>query len=220
MAWAFVNSATGVSGNTVSVSVTYPASINAGDLLVYFWAQGNTATTQSAEPSGITQVGSEITNGDRRYRIYYRVADGTETGSITWTVSASVRQTACILHYSGTHATPLDVAGTPNTTASATTINAPSVTTTAANDLVVRIASLSAAGGSITGVPATSRVNFNDGAVVTALADENVASAGATGTAAFSGSTGAWIGQTVAFKEAVAGGAKPWHYYQQMMGAA
>lgn len=66
-----------------SISVPYPASIEAGDLLilqVLNWSSGGSGITT---PSGWTQIGAGHQGSGGEHRAYYKAAVGTESGSLS-----------------------------------------------------------------------------------------------------------------------------------------
>lgn len=80
-------------GGTSSTAPSYPASIAAGDLIAVFCAWGNSTDAQPATPSGFLapanndNVGGSgafgVDSGNRHAKWWYRVADGTESGTVT-----------------------------------------------------------------------------------------------------------------------------------------
>ena len=93
-------------GGMATNNVAYPATIAEGNLLVIVvLAFGNrTATT----PSGWTQIAS--ISDVRSVFMFYKIADGTETGSETVTISSSVNSTSIMMRFSGnlTSGTPIE----------------------------------------------------------------------------------------------------------------
>ncbi|HMN06227.1 MAG TPA: PKD domain-containing protein [Flavobacteriales bacterium] len=78
---------TGTPGTTHTVAL--PSGIEAGDLLMIFWADANTVTTIPGTPSGWTNLYSgQWPSSNIRYMAMYRVADGTEGNSINITAGA------------------------------------------------------------------------------------------------------------------------------------
>lgn len=114
------------------VALTYPAGIQAGDLL-FITGFINSATAFGA----ITGWGTYATTGSYG-SVLYKVADGTETGSVnvTWSVAAvSVHVMVVIRHSSGV--TPsVEVAAAVYNTNPAVTLAPPSVNYTQAAHMV------------------------------------------------------------------------------------
>lgn len=82
----------GLVNGTTTVAVGYPGSIAAGDLLLLCAVNKYSAYT-SAPPSGFTLLkervagsgGTGVDAGNTRTAVWYRIADGTETGSVSVT---------------------------------------------------------------------------------------------------------------------------------------
>jgi hypothetical protein len=134
--------------------------------------------------------------------LYYRVATATEPASYTWTASTSLGGfTGIIAVYSGVNpSNPIDV--NAGASAASTTPNAPSVTTTAANDELVVIWSTWASNVSL-GPPSglTARLSYS-GHDPLLVADERLGATAATGrqSATTSAAPLFWTGQTVALR--------------------
>lgn len=116
--------ATGTAGTGVNPTPGLPAGWATGDLLVMCGTSGSSWT----DPAGWTIALNSATNP--RPAMWYKIAAGGESApTLTNANSASI---AAIAAFRGVNATPLDVLGTNNATATTT-----SLTTTVANDLVV-----------------------------------------------------------------------------------
>lgn len=116
-------------GTGTSVTLTKPAGVTAGDLLLAAFLKAGSIT---AAPAGWT-----LALAGTDFRVYYRVADGTEGASFTWTQSVSGSWRGGISRYSGvSNASPID-AGFVTTSGVATTGSAGPVTTTTANAMVI-----------------------------------------------------------------------------------
>lgn len=85
---------TGANGGA-SVAPTYPASITSGDLLVLTVTSGGATSPTPGTPSGWTSQGSYVTTdgtygidtGPRRVTVFTKPADGTETGTLSVTIT-------------------------------------------------------------------------------------------------------------------------------------
>jgi hypothetical protein len=160
-------------------------------------------------PSGWTLIRQDGSTSDQAAGLYYRVAGTAEPTSYTWRASASVGFTGIIVAYSGVDTTaPINVSGGQTGTTSGA--NAPSVTTTAANDWLVGIWSAWNNNVSLTtpsGMTLRQRYSGGDPLLVS---DKSLAAAGATGiqTASSSSSPAFWTGQVVALR-AGSGGTGP-----------
>lgn len=130
-----------------SIAVAYPSGIVAGDLLVA--VVGTSVGVAAAfatvnTPSGWTAIrGSTFTGASTRLAAYsfYRIADGTETGSVTFNFAASASQATAEIHRLNSTAptTPINAstAATLSAAALVTDPVSPSVTTTISNCLVL-----------------------------------------------------------------------------------
>jgi hypothetical protein len=145
----FVNSGafTSAIGSGTAPAIAYPASIVAGNILIIVLCSKYGAVTT---PTGWTLVGTLTAGngaaasdaGSATINMYYKVADGTETGTITLTIAASTGATASgIMHQvSITAGTTLGVAcavgslTTPANSISIPMATNPGITT---NDLLI-----------------------------------------------------------------------------------
>lgn len=107
--------------------VNLPASISAGDLLIAIVETRNNATFTSGTPAGWTALSSQQGGGSAGYmRTFYRIANGSEGSTATWTASISttaVWQTMKITGWDGTQAPEVLTAN-----GDATSANPPSLT--------------------------------------------------------------------------------------------
>jgi hypothetical protein len=211
-------------GTGTSVAISTPASTASGETLLYaISADGNGATVTF--PTGFAHVtGSPETLGSpdgHRLHVGWKVADGTEGGTLTATISASLGWSGCILRYTGRHATaPIDVSPgiNKNGTGNASPVAPASATiTTVTNGCdLVWIAILdptSATPGAASTPPSgyTERVDTTgtNGTTITA-ADINQGTAGATGAVtgsiSFSAGTAGWIAFLVPLAPSAGGG--------------
>ena len=129
--------ATSTTTSATSVTVTRPASVVTGSLmLAQVTLRNNDAITA---PAGWTTTGNLRTSGATlEQRIYYRIATAADTAGTTyqWSWTTSSDGAAAILAYSGTDATnPIDVTPTDNA-GSGTTATATGLTTTQDNDMI------------------------------------------------------------------------------------
>ena len=194
--------------NSNSIVVSRPTGTVDGDLLVGFVSGENDAGVLSA-PGGWTQIFQIDNPGNFVSGAWYRIASS-EPASLTFTSTVSHAMNAAVLRYSGADAAnPIDVSAAIAAFGNPT---APSVTTTVANTVVLRVGTLEDSTVSDIGYPpaTTGRVEFDvAGGQVTGVADSAQASAGATGTAAFTGSTDDYVAATIA----IAPGASTTYYY-------
>src|SRR5688572_29479437 len=135
--WESSTTATGT-GNSVVISK--PSGTVSGDLLVagVMFEKGTGVTTLSA-PAGWTLLLRTNQVGDIGMQTYYRIADGTDGASFTFTLNNSPKWAAGISRISGVDQVgPIHVSagGSSGGTAS-TSVVAPSITTTIPNTLIL-----------------------------------------------------------------------------------
>jgi hypothetical protein len=135
-----------------SVTITAPAGLASGDLMLAFVAQ-NTASLPpvSAAPAGWTTVLERDDGGSIGGSVYYRIATSADlagTTSYTWTFSGSARSGGLILAFSGVAASSSIVTSASQANAGSGYYTAPSVTPGVANtELVVLFAADDGNGG-------------------------------------------------------------------------
>lgn len=137
MAVSYVGAAQS-SGNVTTHSVTVPAGVSAGDLILVAFA---TAGTVTATPAGYTLIDSGA-GGNVTLWLYGRVADGSESGTtVSFTISAAGRSNLGLLVLSGVGASPIGayaIAGHAGAASTAHTM--PSITSTATGSVAVAFA--------------------------------------------------------------------------------
>lgn len=128
--------------NTASPSpanpVVWPA-VQAGDVAIVLWIMQNTVTPTIPAGWTVPSGGSLDGGGASRYRVMWRLCDGTESGNLSLTNSTATvnRQSAVLVVYRGLDATaPIDVVASRNETSAGTTHASPSVTTGVANAVI------------------------------------------------------------------------------------
>jgi len=111
---------TGITTAALTWAVNYPASIAAGDLLLTWFRTA--AGGVGGPPSAWTQLGSYFTADatDDTSGIYWKVAAGTETGTVTYDWSVSTKGAAIIWRITGA-VNPADIALTVSTEQTFTT---------------------------------------------------------------------------------------------------
>src|SRR5580765_8130522 len=203
--------------NGTSVTVTRPASVATGSLMLAQVTLRNNDTITA--PAGWTTTGNLRTSGaSLQQRIYYRVATAADTAGTTyqWSWTTSSDGAAAILAYSGTDTTnPIDVTPTDNA-GSGTTATATGLTTTQDNDMIdalygvqgqsgPAVTATQDAGQSLTQEYAISSGSSPASKALSTGADGTLATAGATGnkTATISTST-PWVAHLVALQPPLA----------------
>lgn len=129
----YVNGGAFGSGGTTSVTVTYPSSISSGNVLMLALV-GKYPTNYPTTPSGWTLLliqrsssglGNASNSGDVWVATYFKIANGTETGTFSVTVTSGNVCAAAILNYSVTSGYVGDVVavgGSDNTSHTAVSV--------------------------------------------------------------------------------------------------
>lgn len=119
-----------------NITLTKPASISTGDLLIILLIGNNGGTNvfwddSSNKPSGFTLI--NINDGvTPRFASYYRIADGTESSTINVTSNGtSIPQVGFYIHITGANASPIGNEGSDILDVSGTTL---ALTGVAGND--------------------------------------------------------------------------------------
>ena len=193
------------SDTTTSLTITKPADVVQNDLLIAtLAARGNTTVTP---PAGWTQIQRTNNGTTQTLAVFYRVATAADIAATnyTFTLGANVGVAGAILRYTGVDPRyPIDASGIA--TGTGATATAPTVTTTVADTRVLRIAGIPNRGTLTAPSGTTQRVNLVRDPGGTAndtrlgVADVTKAAAGATGTAAFTNTSGAWVAATFALR--------------------
>lgn len=190
MAYAYRASTSAGNSSGGAVTINKPTGTVDGDLIIvvaYLESDTNTWTAGS----GFNSVTTVVNTGSHKLQMWYKWASG-EGASWTWTPGTNNWRTIVCASYSGGSGsgTAPDITGTAQGDAISPVQNqtAPSVTTTAANDLLVfGYGNFSGTNvTSMTGAATSLRISFGG----CTIADANRASAGATGTSAPNGGPG------------------------------
>lgn len=198
-------SAQTANATTTSLTINKPTGVVQNDLLIAtLAARGNTTITA---PAGWTQVQRTNNGTNETLAIFYRVATATDIAATNYvfTLSASVGVAGAILRYTGADPRfPIDASAIA--TGNSANATAPAVTTTVADTTVVRVAGIPNNGALTVPAGTTQRVNIvrdpagNTNDTRLGVADATQAAAGATGTAAFTNTSGAWVAATLAIR--------------------
>jgi hypothetical protein len=193
-----------------SISLTQPAGQTVGDVMLAQLAiRGGSGVAVTQVPAGWTLVLRTDNGTTLTQFVYWKAVTNSESAPYVWTISSSQRVSAVIAEYSGVSTSgPIDAAAGQAATPSPSSYSAPSVTTTAANDEVIRLYATANGNATFSSVPATERLGGTIGTssgpngVIVDLGSVTQAAAGASGaqTASVSSSS-ASIGQTVALIE-------------------
>jgi hypothetical protein len=200
------------SSSTTSAVLTYPSSPASGEILVAVLGT-STVTAPTSAPAGWTLAHAQNGNNAISGSIFYKISDGTESGTVTFT-GMSGRTTGHMFRLSGVdNTTPIDVTGVGAGAPIQTTFDMPSITTATNNAMLIHGIVLNAsnrATNDINTLSGTTLIGLPTGGLgrITGAYYEERATAGATGTRTWT-KTGAtalqWAGATVAFKPAAGG---------------
>ena len=172
-----------------------PAGFAAGDLLVVVGATG-ASSPWSSPPAGYTASNAITSIG-----LWYKIATGSETTPTVECGGAASPASACvILAYTGVNGTPLDVQNASIATGSSPTATTTSLTTTAADDLIISVWAtpsnvITADANTTSRVSNTTQRSFT-------VADEIQASAGASTARVGSLTSSSWQAFAISFKKA------------------
>lgn len=167
------------SGATVDITKSNLGTVANGDLLLAFCWANNSTSTWSAPG-----FASAVAAGDSA--ILWRVADGSEAATITFTRTGTTGVAGVrMVRITGAHATaPIDVAGISSSAAVAT-LALGTLTTTGSNELLVQFASRGTTTAGVTATPpasATERFDsYTSGTGMPSAGGDEVVNAGATG---------------------------------------
>jgi len=143
MAIAFRSAGTLAVTSDLAPAIPYPAGLVAGDLLLLQFACIHSLTP--ATPSGWTKLLGPVamagTSPATDGHMYWKVAAGSESGSLTVTLSGTSNWAGGVMTaWSGVSGSgPVDASATATLATSGTTATAPSVTTTVANTRLLHI---------------------------------------------------------------------------------
>lgn len=125
-----------VAGGMGTISPTYPTGITSGMILLLQIGAVDTTAPSITTPSGWTALtDSGVATG--RQRAYWKVADGTETGTLAVTITQDSGAIARIYRMSA--GSGIEAAGSARTAASGTGMSAVNVTTTGTLECAVQM---------------------------------------------------------------------------------
>jgi hypothetical protein len=190
--------AAGTDTSGSSITISSPTGVQPNDVLLAAVYWDNSSPVAVTPPTGWSLVRQDGRASFEEVALYTHVAGAAEPASYTWQLTRSVTVTGIIAAYGGVSG--IDVqAGQTGTNS---TVTAPSVTSTAANDWLIAV--WSAWRNNVRLTPPTGmslRGQFTSSDPIT-LADKPLGGPGPTGaqTATNSGNPGAWTGQSVALR--------------------
>lgn len=190
-------------GSSTAPSVSKPTDTASGDVLVFGIAIASSSAAVTA-PSGLTELSN--TTNTIRFITYYRVCDGTEGSSFTWSLNQTTGWAVGCSRFSGCDATPSDATASVNT-GSDSSAECTSVTTATANAMVVALVGANRSTLSFTEADGMTEAWEISGNRATTLNYVAQASAGATGDKTISMSNSqAWVGVLWALQPAAVSG--------------
>lgn len=194
---------TAYSSATASYVATMPSGIAVGELLIVVICIDNGSGGTITPPSGWT-LQFRTNNGSSAicHAVYYRIADGSETSTYTWTVTSGIGCVQCF-RVGGQDATFSDVA---NSGATGTSTTPTATTVTTATDLALGLVFYHVASGSnVPSLPSgwTDVTNGNGSSRGWRIASKSITPAGAIGSVASSqASSRAWAASLWAIRPA------------------
>lgn len=150
---------TGFASSVTSMAVNLPASISSGDLLIAIVEVRNSGTW--TKPTGWTQIFAPVAAGGvGDFTAFYKIADGTEGSTATWTASVASTASWQVRKITDWDGTAAPEAATANSGGAVSTNNPPSLTPSWGADNTIWLAVMgdTAQTVSITGAPA----NYSD----------------------------------------------------------
>lgn len=198
---AFVGASKAENGSgSTSLSIAKPTGVVEGGVMVATVTAAGTGSITT--PSGWTLI-KNVAGATLRQVTYYKVAGASEGASYSWSLGSNRAASGGIVDYSGVNQTvPVDA--TASAVGESGNAAVPSVTTSAADDLVLAGASF-AIGTTITPDPSTTeQIDVKSSTNTTGVADFAQPAAGTTAakTATPAVSSAAWIAQTIALRDA------------------
>jgi hypothetical protein len=195
------NVTTAAVNSGTSLTLTRPTNATTGTVVIAAVFGRNSVAAPSTPPTGWTLLGADSQTSPGWSAIYAKDMTGSEPASYAWAGFATGRLVGIMAVLSGVNsvASLLDVvgAGVTGVTAASTTYTLPSITTTAAGDLVLALVAQNNTSGDTTGITTNAAGFTTVGAAHTTtgasesllhLAQWTQSSAGATGSQVFTSS--------------------------------
>lgn len=183
-----VRSASSAGVNGTVLTVPQPAGTAAGDVLIVAVAGRGTNTITCTPAAGFVEILNQARSTSGKLFVYRKVATASEPASYAFTLSTSSTHAAGALALTGVDTANIVNASASAQGASSVTHTCPSVTTTAANTLAIRVAISAALALPLNWTwpsPAVERVDatgVGTGVGGVSIATEPFATAGASGT--------------------------------------
>lgn len=161
--------------NAGTLTISLPTGVVSGDVIVFNVIVGG--TTLPATPTGLTLIDSG--NAGPSYATYYRVCNGTEGASFSWTVASSASGT-CRAYSGVDNGAPIN-AHSVLRTATSLTATATGITTTFNGCQLIFGSGIASAETSFTNPTGFSAQDINTSSPAAVSCDESQTTAGATG---------------------------------------
>lgn len=161
--------------NSGTLTISLPTGVVSGDVIVFNVVIGG--TTLPSTPTGLTLIDSG--NAGPSYATYYRVCDGTEGASFSWTVASSASGT-CRAYSGVDNASPIN-AHSILRTATSLTSTATGITTTANGCQLIYGSGIASSETSFTNPTGFSAQDINTSSPAAVSCDESQTTAGTTG---------------------------------------
>ena len=189
--------------STESVTITTPTNAASGDLLIAYVV---TAVAKTVTSSGWTSIiaATEASIGNEA-EFFYRYHDGSSTYAFSWSGGGNTANCGAMVRVTGstTSGSPVDVSASKTNNSFGTTQDAPSVTTTVADTLLLCLYGWATTG---TCTAPSGMTEVTDGGATTckgSLDKLAVSGTGATGTKTATWSTSYWaVALSIAIKPA------------------
>lgn len=202
---SYVNS-NSASSSTTLLAITKPTNTTTNDVLIATVAGAGTAAMSAPSGWNLLQDTTTASSG-MRVMTFYRIATSTEGATYTFT-TGSVRnwEGGMIALRGANQVVPIDTSG--ESTGASGNVVAPSVTTTSANQWIVTSASVTRNATFTAPSGATERWDRAGTSTSTEMSTTATTTAGtvAAKTATPSNSTTAWVGHTIAVRDAATAG--------------
>jgi hypothetical protein len=124
-----------------SVVVTAPSGVTSGDLLIAAVSTDGTSSTTLAAPAGWTLLDRGIdSTGQVTLGVWYKIAGASEPGTYTFTWTGNQQAYGWIMRFTGHNpSTPINASSFTAGSTTSSTPPSPTVTTTVANTMIIRI---------------------------------------------------------------------------------
>lgn len=166
MGWGQIaqrGTATSATTNTTSLTINKPSGVVGGDLLIVNITQTGNTNTNATSTGWTVIAGARQSTGPRYTTALYRVVDGTEGASFTFTLGAGTGSgVGSIIAFSGVDASLFDVSPGSFNTGGSTSITATGISTISNNAAIVFIAGAGGTDGDVYDTWSGTNPTFNE----------------------------------------------------------